>query len=97
MKIVEHIQGHYEIQDAEFGKVYKWHPESVMIECKCAKRFTHKRLELISSERSACECGKDEMARIREELVFEVVDEDYEATHHPWRYWHPSADSGIPF
>ena len=39
MKIVKRTQGYYEIQDAEFGKVYKWRPESVMIECKCSKRF----------------------------------------------------------
>jgi hypothetical protein len=25
------------------------------------------------------------------------VDEDYEAHHHPWRYWYTTKDTGIPF
>ena len=95
MKIVKRTQGHYEIQDVQFGKVYKWHPESVVIECECGKRFTHKRLELISSEVSACACGADSAASIREELVVQLLDED-EAVLHPWRYRH-SKDAGIPF
>ncbi len=97
MKIVERTQGHYEIQDVEFGKVYKWHPVSVVMECECGKRFTHKRLELISSEVTACESGADSGASIREELVIQRLDED-EAVLHPWRY-RPSSedDAGIPF
>ena len=41
---------------------------------------------LIGSEVITCECGKDDMACIREGLVIELLDEDYEATHYPWRY-----------
>jgi hypothetical protein len=27
---------------------------------------------------------------VREEVVLELLDEDYdEVHHHPWRYWHP--------
>jgi hypothetical protein len=94
--IIERTGGRYKIQDVEFGKVYKWHPERVVIECKCGKRITHKRSELISSEVSACECGADSKANIREELVIEVLDED-ETVLHPWRYQHFSRDAGIPF
>ena len=56
-----------------------------MLECKCGKRTTHKRSELISSEVISCECGKDNTARIREELIIRLIDEEeYEAHHHPW-------------
>jgi hypothetical protein len=27
MRIIEHTEGHYEVQDLELGKVYRWHPE----------------------------------------------------------------------
>ena len=95
MKIVERTQGHYETQDVEFGKVYKWHPESVVIECECGKRMTRTRLEVIKAEVSACECGEDSAASIREELVFQVLDED-DAALHPWRSRHSSEEAGIP-
>ncbi len=97
MQLIERVAEHYEVQEVEFGRVYKWCPESVVVECKCGKRANHKRADLISREVSACVCGKDDLARIRTEVVLELVDEDYEATHHPWRYWHPPAGSGIPF
>ncbi len=95
MRITQRTKGHYETQDVEYGKVYKWHPESVMIECEeCGNRSTHPRSALIGSL-ITCECGKDHTARIREELVFQVLDE-YEDPYH-WRDWHPSKGAGIPF
>ncbi len=96
MRIIEHTKGHYETEDlGEFGKVYKWCPESVTIECEeCGKRSTHTRFSLITSL-TTCECGKDHTARIREELVIQVLEED-EALH-PWRYEHSSKATGIPF
>jgi hypothetical protein len=95
VRITQRTKGHYETQDVEYGKVYKWHPESVEIECEeCGNRSTHTRSSLISSL-ITCECGKDRTAGVREELVFLVLDEDEEL--HPWRDWHPSKDTGIPF
>ncbi len=47
---------------------------------------------------STCEYGQDDMARVREELVLQLVDEeDREVSHCPWRYWHPSGEAGVPF
>ncbi len=77
--------------------MYKWCPESIVLECACGERATYRRANIIGSAVSACPCDKDRMAGIRAELVIELVDEEYEAHHHPWRYWHPSKDSGIPF
>lgn len=76
MRIIEQTEGHYETQDVEYGKVYKWQPESVMIECEeCGNRLKHTRYVLISSL-ITCECGKDHTARLRKELVFQVLEED---------------------
>ena len=39
MQVIEHIQGHYDVEDVEFGRVYKWHPGSVVVECVCGERL----------------------------------------------------------
>lgn len=80
------------------GRAYRWCPEMVVVECGCGKRSTHKRAALLGASVTICECGEDDMARFREELVLQLVDEDYyEVNHHPWRYWHPSGEAGVPF
>ncbi|HLL41128.1 MAG TPA: hypothetical protein VK357_15915 [Rubrobacteraceae bacterium] len=96
-KIVERVAGHYDTQELEFGTTYIWCPESVVLECtKCAKKMTLTRSELIDTQPD-CECGKGHSASAREEVVLELVDEAYEAPHHPWRYWYTTKDTGTPF
>lgn len=95
-KVIERLEAHYEVQDVEMGKVYRWWPESVVVECKCGKRVALTRSELIDTMPD-CKCGMDHTASVREEMVLELLDEDYEAHHHPWRYWHTNKDSGIPY
>jgi hypothetical protein len=99
MQVIERIPEHYDVEEMPFGRAYRWSPEQVILECsKCGKRTTYKRSQVIGSEVIRCECGKGNTARIREELVMQVLDEEeYDAHHHPWRYWHTSEDSGIPF
>ena len=95
MRIIEQTVGHYETQDVEFGRVYRWQPGSVTVECEeCGKRSTHTKSTLISSM-ITCECGKDHTANIREKLVFQVLDETEDL--HPWRHHPSSGDTGIPF
>ena len=84
MRVIERIAEHYEVEEMPFGRDYQWSPEQVVLECKCGERTTHKRSEIIGSEVISCECGKDDAAHIREELVIQVIDEEYEAHHHPW-------------
>jgi hypothetical protein len=97
VKIIERVAEHYDTQEMEFGRTYIWCPESVVLECKCGKRMTLTRSELIKNK-PACECGTDNTASVREEVILKkLVDEDYEAHHHPWRYWHTTRDTGIPF
>ena len=97
MRVVERIAEHYDAQEVEFGRVYKWCPELVVVECDCGERVTLKRADLIGSKVTACECGADLAAGIREELVPQLPHQDYEAAHHPWRYRYSSADTGIPY
>jgi hypothetical protein len=86
MKVVERLAEHYDTQEVEFGRIYIWSPESIVLECsKCAKKMTLTRSELIHTHPD-CECGKGRMARAREEIVIQLLDEEYEAHHHPWRY-----------
>jgi hypothetical protein len=49
VRIIGDTEGHYEVQDVKFGKVYKWHPDSTIIECGCGKRLTYTRSELMGS------------------------------------------------
>jgi hypothetical protein len=85
MQVIERIAEHYDVQETPFGRDYKWSPEQVILECsKCGKKTTHKRSEIIGSELISCECGKGDTAHTREELVIQLVDEEYEAHHHPW-------------
>ena len=39
----------------------------------------------------------DYMASLREVMVLELVDDDYESHHHPWHYWHTTKDTVYPF
>ena len=100
MRIVERLVGHYEAQDVQFGKVFVWRPERVVAECECGKRATYERPEMVSGSVSACECGEDHTSRIRQDLGVESMDEEEKEKDkrlHPWRYWHTTNDSGIPF
>ncbi len=38
--VTEHTEGSYEVQDVQFGKVYKWRPENVVVRCECGERAT---------------------------------------------------------
>ncbi len=98
MHLIERTPEHYdELEVDEIGHLYRWCPECVVLECdSCGKRTTLKRSELISSG-FECECGKDNAASVREEVVLQLVGEEYEARHHPWRYWDTSEETaGIP-
>ena len=95
MKIIERIPAHYQTQQVgDLGQVYRWCPEQIVLECgACGKRETLKRSNLIASLVS-CECGARCSASVRQELIIEKLAEDERI--HPWRYWHPKDDAGIP-
>ena len=98
MRIIERIKGYYEAQDVQFGSVYRWCPQSVLIECACGRRSAYKRSTLIASA-IACECLRENTADIRTELlVAQPPPEEKEEALHPWRYARGGeAGVGLPY
>ena len=75
-KVIEHVQARYEVQDVEFGKVYKWRPESVVLECECGEEAS-----LTASKNACARCGTD-----YRDILEEVLDECPEdKVERPWR------------
>jgi hypothetical protein len=60
-KVIERNQAHYDVQEMEFGTVYRWQPESVLIECKCGEMVA------LTLSKSLCEeCGAEHAKLVRE-------------------------------
>jgi hypothetical protein len=95
VKLIERIPAHYAVQEVQdLGRVYKWCPESVVLECgTCGTRKAFDRSTLITSI-VTCECGARSSASVREQLLIEKMAEDERL--HPWRYWPSEENAGIP-
>ena len=39
-QVIKRVNPHYEIEEVEMGTLYRWCPESVVIECDCGQSFT---------------------------------------------------------
>jgi hypothetical protein len=90
-KVVERIRPHYEVHDVEFGKVYRWRPETIVVECRCGRR-----LSLTASTTCSCvACGSDHTDAFRAESVEGSKKSD--ETLHPWRYSEDREEEGIPY
>src|SRR5215204_1683464 len=64
----------------EMGKVYRWCPANVLIECTCGEEST------LSAFITTCgECGKDHVPIVEEMLEARPEDKG----DHPWRYLQP--------
>ena len=90
LTVIERTEGHYEVQEVEFGRVYRWCPECVDIECECGER-----LSLTTSSTANCpRCGANHAAILLEELAVERLEDQ---TLHPWRYdVRDREDAGLP-
>ena len=93
-KILEHIEGHYEVHEGPFSRAYTWHPASVTLQCGCGERFTL----TPTSTTPTCRCGTDHSALIRDLEVKERQLPD--KSTHPWhheaqeqaeQHWHDEA------
>lgn len=73
--VIDHVEGHYQMQSMSYGRVYVWCPECVVVECDCGERV------ILTASESACRCGVDHEALVRETMAFE--DPQHE-TPHPW-------------
>ena len=89
-KVIECAKARYEVQDVEFGKVYKWRPERVVVECGCGER-----LYPSASMTSYKECSTDHAHPVRGELADR---RERDEVLHPWRYYSEDReDAGLPF
>lgn len=88
---IERTGGHYEVQEVDFGKVYRWYPEHVNLECECGQRLNFTAVSVATCTR----CGANHAATIREEITAERLEDQ---TLHPWRYdTRDLEDAGLPY
>ena len=78
MEVIKRTEGRYDTHEIEFGTVYRWCPEYVVVECNCGERSTFTASTTICSE-----CGADHAATAQEEVDTRQLGEE---TTHPWRY-----------
>ncbi len=72
-KVIERVNAHYEVQNLEMGKVYRWSPESVVVECECNKKLT------LTTSKSACgKCERDHKVIVEEVLEARPAEEEVE-------------------
>ncbi len=88
MQVTERTEGRYDAREVEFGTIYRWRPECVVVECDCGER------SILTASTTTCgECGVDHGNAIRKEpAVRQLRDE----IAHPWRYAGDREDVGIP-
>jgi Zn finger protein HypA/HybF involved in hydrogenase expression len=79
-QIIERVKAHYEVQAVEMGTVYRWCPESAVLECNCKTEIT------LTATKPICpECASDHSDIVGEVLEAEPKDE----IERPWRSPHP--------
>jgi len=78
MEVIERTDGRYEAYEVGFGKVYRWCPECVVVECDCGERPT-----LTASMTICSRCGADHAVIVQEELNSRQLKDEMA---HPWRY-----------
>ncbi len=88
--MVERGNGHYEVQDVEFGRVYRWRPERVVAECGRGERTSLTR----SSPTNCRRCGTDLAV-----VLFQngpITERPGDETLRPWRYDVHRDGAGLP-
>ena len=76
---IERTAEHYEVQEVNFGRVYRWCPDHIKIDCECGER-----LALTASSSPICpRCEANHKAAIREAISARWLEDQ---TLHPWRY-----------
>ncbi len=85
MRVVERVAGHYNVEEVEFGKVYKWVPANAHIECDCGQSFT---VEGATAASSCPRCGTEHTVVV-EGLEDKPLtkEEAYYPTHREYEAW----------
>ncbi len=92
-KVIERARAGYDAEYVVFGKVYKWRPERVVVECVCGERVA------LTPSYTVCEeCGEDHTEIVREALS-EGCPSQGDKDIHPWRYdgLEDHEDDGLPY
>jgi hypothetical protein len=90
LSTVERAGGYYEVQEVEFGRVYIWRPEHVVVECECGESLSLTRFK------TTCRwCEVDHAATVWKELSSRG--QPSEEVLHPWRYAREREGVEIPF
>jgi hypothetical protein len=76
VRVIESVQGRYEVQEVPFGKVYAWRPGHFVFECSCGEEA------VLNASASACRCGTNHMDAVRQELG---TGKPGDEALHPWR------------
>jgi len=84
---VERTKGHYEVQELDFGRVYRWCPEYADTKCECGER----------SDVSAAACPRCETNHAATIAAVPPAGKSEDQTLHPWRYDAGDLkDAGLP-
>jgi hypothetical protein len=90
-KIIERAHAGYDVEEVVYGKVYRWQPEAVVVECGCGEEAS-----LTSSDTACEECGAEHMRLVRENVPDRQPQGDEDI--HPWRYTGDGEDNGaLPY
>ena len=79
-KIIERVEASYEVREVPFGKVFEWHPATVVLECDCGELL----ILTATSTTTACSCGADLGGFVHD--MREHEDNLPERLTHPWFY-----------
>jgi hypothetical protein len=63
VRVIERVSGRYEIREVEFGRVYRWCPGCVVVECDCGEK------PVLTGSTTTCSCGADHAAVVSGEPV----------------------------
>ena len=75
----------------EYGKVYRWQPETVVVKCTFGQKTS-----LTLSDTAWEECGTEHAGLVREDLSDRQPQGDEYV--HPWRYTEDDEDDGaLPY
>lgn len=83
--VVERIEGHYDVQEVAFGRIYRWCPERIVAECGCGERTV-----LTDAQVAVCSCCGE---RLSVEDAGEDADDEI---LRPWRYEPHREEAGLP-
>ena len=88
VEIIDCVEGHYEVQEVPFGKVYVWRSGWLVIECDCGEVAT------LTGHSTICECGVEHVGIFQEAMDTGCLgDEELQ----PWRYARGRQEAELPY